>query len=419
MKGSSKKLLALWLLSGLLQLPVFAQKGLDALYKSKQYFDLRDELAKHSRRKSAKLLFYRGVIANRFNQNANAIKFLRQYIASSDTDNLAEAYEELADSYTKTYQYRQAAETYKILTERFKDRISPEKIADHKNSYGLWNSLKDIAPQSTSITRDLRLQAKRDKADLLNLPVTINGQKMDLVFDTGANLPVITASTAKRLGLKIIESSVSVGSSTDSHVNSKLAVADVKIGDAVIKNAVFLVFDDRLLYFPQITYQINGIIGFPIIESLGNFTVTQKNEFIVNLKPANSKAGQNLCLDGLLPLVAGFYHGRRMTFSLDSGADRSMFYQSFFKADEQNIKKLAKPQKIKLGGAGGTQEVNGFIFDLDINIANKKARFENASVASEVSNENSKYLYGNLGQDLIKQFAKMTMNFKTMQIIFE
>lgn len=418
MKDRSIKLSFILLLV-CLQSVVFGQNLLDDLYQNKQYFDLRDELAKHSKDDSAQLLFYRGVTANRFNLNEKAINLFQQYLQKGNQENLVKVYEELADSYTKIHKYRNAAETYQILLERFNDKVSEEKLADYKNSFGLWNSLKDALPQKAIIKQDLQLQGTRDKADLLNLGVKINGQAMDFVFDTGANLSVITASTAKKLGLKTIESSVSVGSSTDAKVNSKLAVADIKIGDAIIQNVVFLVFEDKAIYFPEINYQINGIIGFPIIASLGNFTITQKNEFSVSLKIVSSKVEQNLCFDGLLPLVAGFYGNRRMIFSFDSGANSSMFYESFFKVDEQNIIKSAKPEKIKFGGSGGSQEVSGYILDLQLNIADKNVRFDKASIISEKLNDKSKYLYGNLGQDLIRQFAKMTMDFKSMRIIFE
>jgi len=420
MNRSLTNFLVFLLLIVLLQSSVIAQNSLDVLYQNKQYFDLRDELAKHSKGKSTELLFYRGVIANRFNQNQKAISLFQQYLQKRDPEKSVEAYEELADSYSKIGQYQEAAATYKILFDRFADKVSAEKISDYKNSYELWNALKSILPQKVLISRDVKLQGKRDKADLLNLAVGINGQPMDLVFDTGANLSVITASTAKKLGLKIIESSVSVGSSTDVNVNSKLAVADINLGDAIIKHSVFLVVEDKSMYFPQIDYQIHGILGFPVIEALGNFSITRKDEFFVSSKQVNYKAEQNLCLDGLLPLVTGVYKDRRMVFSLDSGADGSTFYRSFFKADEQNIVKSARTEKIRLGGSGGSKDMNAYIFEgLQLNIANKNVRFKKAAIITEPLNEQSKYLYGNLGQDLIRQFAKMTMDLRSMRVVFE
>lgn len=87
-----------------------------------------------------------------------------------------------------------------------------------------------------------------------------------------------------------------------------------------------------------------------MIEALGNFMITKQDEFLVIAKPGTSKVEQNLCLDGLLPLVAGYYNGRLMQFSFDSGAESSMFYLPFFKADEKNIAKIADAKKITVAG---------------------------------------------------------------------
>jgi len=403
------------------QISASAQPALESLYRNRQYFDLRDELVKYPRDNSPELLFYRGVAANRFNRLAESIEFLQKYLESSDAKNPVDAYETLADSYAKNYEYGKSADVYKILLERFKDRLDAEKIADYENSFGLWSAIRDVPPQKIELGGDLQIQGTRDKANLLNLPVQINEQKMDFVFDTGANLSVVTASTAQKAGLKIIESSVSVGSSTDAKVKSKLAVAPVlKIGNSTVHNAVFLVLEDKSLFFPQVDYQINGIIGFPVMESFGNVTITQKNEISVKAKPIQQNFEPNLCLDGFDLLAAAYFGNRRMTFVFDTGAVTSTFYPLFFKAEKQKILKFSKLQKMKIGGAGGTKDVNAYSFrNLDLTIAGKKARIARAKIIVEPVNDEGKYFYGNLGQDLIKQFARMTLDFKSMRIIFE
>ncbi|RTZ46153.1 hypothetical protein EJ377_17055 [Chryseobacterium arthrosphaerae] len=40
-------------------------------------------------------------------------------------------------------------------------------------------------------------------------------------------------------------------------------------------------FADQALSFPQISYQINGILGFPVIEALKEVQLTQDDYFIV------------------------------------------------------------------------------------------------------------------------------------------
>ena len=128
----------------------------------------------------------------------------------------------------------------------------------------------------------------------------------------------------------------------------------------------------------------------------------------------------NLCLDGFDLLAAAYFDNRRMTFAFDTGAVTSTFYPRFFEAEKQRILKFSKLEKMKIGGAGGAIDVNAYSFsNLDLTIAGKKARIAKAKIIAEAVNDESRYFYGNLGQDLIKQFASMTLDFKSMRIIFE
>ncbi len=408
----------------LVQATVFAQENeLENLFRNFQHFDLRDALAKRQNDDSPEILFYRGAIANRFNEPAKSVKLLQKYIKKADknTPHLADAYEILADNYTKEFEYGKAADAYKFLLDNFRGKLDAQRIKGYENVFGLWNALRQTAPQTIDFNGDSNIQGTRDVAKLLNISVEIGAVKQDFVFDTGAGLSTITVSTANKLGLKIIEADVSVGSATDINVKSKLAVAPLmKIGNATIRNTVFLVLEDKALSFPQANYQIHGIIGFPVIKSLGKISIAKNNQVSIFAKSAKIKAEPNMSLQGLVPIIAGFHQNKRLIFAFDTGAVSTDLYPLFFKANEAEITKNQTPQKVKLGGAGGFREVTAYrLPEVELKIGGKTAKLINARVLSEQSNENSRFYYGNLGQDLIKQFEKMTLDFRTMQIRFE
>jgi predicted aspartyl protease len=394
--------------------------SLEALYKTHQYFALRDQVNRRTDDRSPDFLFYRGVVANRFNRLEESIRYLTTYRGTKNAEKTCDAYEILADNYVKTYRYAQAAEMYQTQLTACKDTLSEEKRADLNNSYGLWKALEKVPVQTLSVTGQTRLQGTRDKAKLLNLAVEVGGTQMDFVFDTGANLSTITSSTATRLGLNIIEADVSVGSSSDIKVKSKLGVAaELKLGNITLRNVVFLVLDDRSLFFPQANYQINGIIGFPIIEAIGSVTIS-RDDVLTTDRVERRTTEPNMALEELKPLVEATIGGEKMTFLLDSGAITSTFYPAFFKTREKEIVKTATRRKIRLGGAGGSQEVNAyFLKDLEMSIGGKTARLAKAEIITEAINEDSREFYGNLGQDVIKQFEKMTIDLKNMQLIFQ
>jgi hypothetical protein len=52
-------------------------------------------------------------------------------------------------------------------------------------------------------------------------------------------------------------------------------------------------------------------------------------------------------------------------------------------------------------------------------IGGKTARLAKAEVITEAINDDSREFYGNLGQDIIKQFDKMTVDLKNMQLVFQ
>lgn len=403
----------------------FAQNvsQLESLYKNKQFFDLRDAVAVQKDSESPEIIFYRGAVAAKFNRIQESNSLLQNYLtkAKAGDANIKDAYELLAGNYFKIYQYHKSAKYYKILLDKFKNELDAKKAEDIENSYKLWNALADVSPQTISFAGNTHLQASRDKARLLNVPMEINAQKMDFVFDTGANISTVSASTAQKLGLKIIEADIAVGSSTDIKVKSKLGVApEMKIGQVMLKNVVFLVLEDKALSFPQINYQINGIVGFPVIEAFRELTLTGKDELVIPAQTSKVKFEQNMFLDELMPVVLATYSNRKMFFSFDTGAQTSAFYPAFYKAEEAEIKKIAKLGKVKSGGAGGYKEVSAYILENPfLTISGKQAAFKKVEVLIEPSNEDSRYFYGNLGQDFIRQFGKMTLNFDSMSIVFE
>lgn len=423
MKARLILILAILLASFALSAP--AQANLETLYQNRQFFQLRDELKNAPPNGSLKILFYRGAIANKFNRPDESNQLLEEFVKASakesDPKMRAAAFELIADNLIKTYQYGRAAANLQILLNDYKSVLDADKLKEIGNDYKLFKALESVAPQTISFDDDTQLRAVRDKANLLNIPVEINAQKMDFVFDTGANISTITVSTARRMKLPIIEADFDVGSSTKERVKSKLAVApQLSIGNVIVRNVVFLVFEDSALAFPQINYQINGIIGFPVIEAMRQVTITREGLMTIPAQNQANPALQNLCLDGLLPLVQGVYNNKKMTFAFDTGARTSDLYPLFFESQKEQIVKTYQPRKIKVGGAGGSQEVGAYVLkNISLDIGGKKAVFPQIKLITENVNNQSRYFYGNLGQDLIKQFDRMTLDFAAMSIVFE
>jgi hypothetical protein len=400
---------------------VSGQSQLSRLYHDHQYFALRDAVVNATVPDTLERLFYQAIVANRFNRLQESTELLERYLGTRTPLHARAAYENLADNFVRTYQYGKAADTFRLLIDRFGKSLSRKAKADYENSFGLWDPLRDTPAQRVSIRGDITVQGTRDTANLLNLSVEAGSENLDFVFDTGANISTITVSTARRLNLKIIETSVSVGSSSNIKVKSRLAVAPkISIGKIEFYNVVFLVLDDRALHFPEIKYQINGIIGFPVIEAFGRLTISRSNSISVSDRTDRTETVSNLALENLKPVLNSSVGGKSMIFLLDTGAASSTFYPPYFRYEQARILQSATRKRMHLGGAGGSQVVTSYVLpNLEIAVGGQTARFPGAEIIAEPVNEESRHFYGNLGQDLVQQFAKMTLDFHTMSISFE
>ncbi len=97
-------------------------------------------------------------------------------------------------------------------------------------------------------------------AGLINVPVEFKDSTFDFVFDTGANLSVITESYAIKAGLDVRNVVFKVRAITGIDVNAKLGVAKLlKMGDVEVENVVFIVFPDSVLSFAGGAYRIRGL----------------------------------------------------------------------------------------------------------------------------------------------------------------
>jgi len=395
---------------------------LAALHRSLDCFGLRDALAGVEARDPA-LDFYRAAVEVGFNRPDEAIPGLRRFLASAgaaaDGPRRQAAYELLGDAYVRTYRYGEAAEVYAALAaDAQADSAGHENAA---NVRGLWAALAGTPAQTVEAPGPVRVATTRDRANLVNVEVESGGQRIGFIYDTGANLSTVTESTAREMGFRMLEGTVRVGSVTGGSSRARVAVApELRIGGATVRNAVFLVFPDSALAFPQISYQIRGIIGFPVIAGFGATTVTRGGGLVLG-DTADAGAGgeQNLCLRGLMPLVAAEHAGQRLHFGFDTGAQATALYPPFHAARRALVEAGGAPTAVQTGGAGGMRQVQAYTLSpLVLRIGGREATVQQVRVYAERTTDDSERLHGNIGQDVIGQFESMTLDFRRMQLRF-
>jgi predicted aspartyl protease len=394
----------------------FSQSAtLDSLIRAKSYFmaqDLYDRSA--AALPKVQQLHYGAILDNAFNRPAASNlkidqleKSFRALMHDADLMHLMELRQE---NFARLYEYRKAAQAIDAAIGSYGNAIGNEQLADLQNTRQIWSSLADAPKQQVLIRKETSIKMIQDKAGLRNLPVKRDSVSINFVFDTGANLSTVTETTAKRMGMRMIEADIEVNSITGNKVRSQLAVCpEFELGGITVRNAVFLVFPDSALSVPQIGYRINGIIGFPVIEGMKEVRISKEGFFTVPLQ-RSAYGKKNLALEFLTPLLR---IGDEI-YSFDSGAGSTILYKPYFDKHRSEIEKDYDLQAVSYAGAGGAITRDGYRITWSPLVCDRMLNVKNVMVFADAARESESYFFGNIGQDVIGEFDVLVLNFDKM-----
>lgn len=399
-----------------------AEQLLKEQLKSENYFRLRSLYQKYSGHISEKLsLEIQAHLLNTFNKNNESNQTIHELIKMHEvSDSLkTELLLVQADNYLKLFEYKKAYDLNKLLLAEYKSNLDSARFADIKNMNNIFEPLQNTSPQKVLINEDNYIPIKRDIAGLMNVEVELKNSKFDFIFDTGAGISVIKQSLIKELGIELLETSIEVNSATGIKVKSSLAVIDtLKLGNIIVLNSVFLVLEDEMLEFPQANYFPIAAIGFPIMEEFNEFSITKTDTLIVPQKPTKGNFA-NMRLNGLSPNVFLYNSNDTLAFAFDTGAAKTHFTSKYYNKYKAHIESTAKADSVTSASAGGSKQHSSYLLDsCELHIGDQKAMLEKIHVHTEL-NKTFEDVYGNLGQDLIRQFNCMTLNFDDMYLKFE
>ncbi|MBI5805525.1 retropepsin-like domain-containing protein [candidate division TA06 bacterium] len=398
--------------------------SLQRLVDQKNYFGLRDSLS-HNKTAwdKATYLFYQALVKNAFLnpcKSNDAIKhLLRDHRMELSDTMMAKILQVKEDNHVKLFQYKQAGETAESLVRSYAHVLDGGQVADEENNINIWTPLANTPGQTTNIGGTSQIPISKDKAGLANIPVSVQGNEFSFIVDTGADLCVLRKGLAEKLKLRKIETSVSVKGSTGKENKTELMVADsIKIGKITVKNVVFLVMPDDKLSFPQINYEINGIIGFPVIQQLKELHFS-KNGILTIPKVTQKRKLKNLALCGaksLLKITAG---KDTIYCLLDTGANASELYKKYYCEHDKDVEKNGAPDSLKYSALGETKTRKTYkLKEFPISVGGKTAILPSIDVYTEDLRPDRNMFYGSIGQDYIGLFDEMIINYESMYIEF-
>ncbi len=397
---------------------------LSELLDAKNFFKLKVELKNNKNNLSEKsLLYYKAQVHTVFLQTKQSSEcvdlLLKEYKNQMHDSTIVELLSVESANYVFDYKYKEAAELFKVILEEYNAVLDSSDMENYRNNYQLFGTLEAIKPQVIHKNKTYEILSYRNRFNHQMIPVQCGGEKGEFVFDSGANLSGITESFAKKMNLTILESNVSVGSSTEIETETKLAVADsFYVGDILFENVVFLVFPDEQLSFPSHNYEINGIIGFPVMYQMGEIRMHNDGSMIIP-KKSDDRQLQNMFMNGLNPVVLLLSDGDTLFFTMDTGAKVSELSKKYYEEHKEMVEEKGTLTTSQRSGVGGTVEGKEFVLhNFPYTIGSK------SNVLPEIPVVLTEYSFsedfdGNLGQDVFSQFNEMILNFQYMYVDFE
>jgi hypothetical protein len=167
----------------------------------------------------------------------------------------------------------------------------------------------------------------------------------------------------------------------------------------------------------QLHYQIDGIIGYPVLAALARITFYRSGMFGVDVgtKPFPHK-DHNLFVEKQTPLAAARIGGTSCLFMFDTGIRRSILTARYYREHTSDfVMKRAIDQP--LAGVGGTRSISTYALEsVPVEVGGRSTTLHDVPVLTERVGKNYDDFCGNLGLDAIQEFSAFTLDFDDMYL---
>lgn len=386
-------------------LPSQAQDCLH-LSESHQIFQLRE--AAHAPGASE---FCIGALDLATQQLESGRKHLEAFLRTNPPLNATyRTHEMLVDASIRTGHYKDSlAEIQSLL------KLKPDS-EDARQTASLVTALAKYSDQRT-----VHLEPTSLQSDDGAIPITINGKPAAYSLDTGAGLCVMSENEAKRFGMKVDDTTSTIGDSGGLRVGARIAIAkDLFIGKIHLQNVAFFVFSDAGQPFSDIPEEQRGLIGLPAILAMRSFSYdkAQRYEFAAT-KASHPLPDSNMLLDGGAAIVQVTTSGKPLAFTLDTGSINTDLYPAFGRALPTLRAQGKKDQQPSTGIGGTVVRDTTRIDSIPFLIGGKTVTLAPGFILDDTPANAHYWAAGNLGNDLLHQAATVIIDFAAMTLTLQ
>jgi hypothetical protein len=259
--------------------------------------------------------------------------------------------------------------------------------------------------------------ARYDRVGLPRIDMAVNGQAQEAVFDTGAGLSVLSAETARRLGVTILDAETEVGNGVQGTVPVRVGIADrLDIAGTTLRNVAFLIIDDAQLSFPQVPggYDIKAILGLPEMRTLRRLRMESGGRLAV--LPGPGAGGEaNMTIAGNTMYVDTEMAGRPVPLVLDTGANRTDLSALFAEVNPEVTAALTTAEARQASAGGSRAQQVAVWRDVPVAVGGRTLTLPEISIALPGQGPRPRS-NGQLGSSLLRRFDSYTLDFAAMRL---
>jgi len=384
-------------------------------------------------------LYFSGMLAFSLGQLDNAAPRLIRAVNTDKEHSLtraqdSKALEILGQINLKLTFYSGAAKIEGLLYQTMGTNPGPggQAILDRRH---LAELLAKVPPQTIDLTEDFTLSAANNSSPVTGVEyaVSIPGQPAPAKplltrFDTGAEISLLSASTAKAWGVTMLEGSATLlGAGGGTFQAQPGFLPALTIGKAQFHNVAVYVAADENLYFAPLKTQLNATLGYTVLHALGRLTFREDGSLHVEAKsPERDPHSTTLWLANHFLLIElatrPVFKDKTLVdvaddrlFVLDTGSASTLLTDRYFTEHKELFAGQSSGQAT-LGGSDGAHAVNAYgVQNLPL-FANKSGLFllNGQHVLAQPIVGPAEDYFGIIGQDALRELAGYTIDFRRM-----
>ncbi|MCZ6837249.1 MAG: retropepsin-like aspartic protease [Planctomycetota bacterium] len=393
-------------------------EALKTLYEARDYFALYDQLVSRTGEPTPQIRFYQAASLTAFNQPEDSNRLLDQI---EHDPSLNEAQRQQIHllryrNFLRMHEFAAARKAGVLAHREGRGKPGVVFLPSVRNQLKLLHVLEDTLPQEVTIHATTKLSPVNGR---------ILGRVGDVVqsfrLDINAPFCVISQKVALTFGLKIHEVGMAIHTSTSRVVKADVAMAkQFNLGDIEFRHVVFLVFPDDLLEVDQ-ARTFEGLLGFPILEALGEVRFLNNGDWEIPAHPP-SREPRSLAFDDLDLITRIRFGDEESLARINLGARVTTGFRSFYDRFQTRLEAEGNRFEKKIGLAETDRLVPAlrlptFAFTLDGHDVNLK--YVDVFQESILPTSANKPMYLDIGQDALKQFDRVILNFRDMAIVVE